>query len=95
MDSPVEILIVLAIAMVLFGPTRLPKLARSLGEAMKELKSGFAAGASGPATGGPEAEPEQPQASSDSVAQTGGAADLDQTDVDDAISEGGRSTDLD
>jgi sec-independent protein translocase protein TatA len=54
MDSPTEILIVLVIAMVLFGPTRLPKLARSMGEAMKELKSGFASGTSGPVTGGPE-----------------------------------------
>jgi TatA/E family protein of Tat protein translocase len=35
-----ELLIVLAIAMVLFGSSQLPKLARSLGEASKEFRKG-------------------------------------------------------
>lgn len=35
-----ELLIVLAIVLLLFGGPRLPKLARSLGEASKEFKSG-------------------------------------------------------
>lgn len=33
-----ELLIVLAIVLLLFGSTRLPKLARSLGQASKEFK---------------------------------------------------------
>lgn len=35
-----ELLIVLAIVLLLFGTTRLPKLARSFGEAQRELKAG-------------------------------------------------------
>jgi sec-independent protein translocase protein TatA len=35
-----ELLIVLAVILLLFGSTRLPKLARSLGQASKEFKKG-------------------------------------------------------
>ncbi len=35
-----ELLIVLAVVLLLFGSTKLPKLARSLGEAQKEFKKG-------------------------------------------------------
>jgi sec-independent protein translocase protein TatA len=35
-----ELIIVLAIVLLLFGSTRLPKLARSLGQASKEFKAG-------------------------------------------------------
>jgi sec-independent protein translocase protein TatA len=38
--GPTELLIVLAIILLLFGSTRLPKLARSLGQASKEFKKG-------------------------------------------------------
>ena len=40
-----ELLIVLAVALLLFGSTRLPKLARSLGQAQKEFKDGVKEGA--------------------------------------------------
>lgn len=36
-----EILIIAVILLVLFGGSQLPKLARSLGEAQKELKKGM------------------------------------------------------
>ncbi len=36
-----EILIILAVVLLLFGSTRLPKLARSLGEASSEFKAGI------------------------------------------------------
>jgi sec-independent protein translocase protein TatA len=39
--GPTELLIVLAIVLLLFGSTRLPKLARSLGQASKEFKKGI------------------------------------------------------
>lgn len=39
-----ELLIVLAILMLLFGASRLPKLARSMGQAGKEFKTGFKEG---------------------------------------------------
>ncbi len=36
-----EILIILAVVLILFGSTRLPKLARSLGQAQSEFKAGI------------------------------------------------------
>jgi len=33
-----ELLVILAVALVVFGPTRLPELARSLGRAMNEFR---------------------------------------------------------
>lgn len=40
-----DILIVLAVVALLFGSSQLPKLARSLGEAKRELEKGAAEGA--------------------------------------------------
>ncbi len=53
-----DILIILAIVALLFGSTRLPKLARSLGSAKSEFEKGIAEGTSGttPAHGAPEDE---------------------------------------
>lgn len=39
-----ELLIILAILLLLFGASRLPKLARSMGQASKEFKQGFKEG---------------------------------------------------
>lgn len=39
-----ELLIVLVVVLLLFGSTRLPKLARSLGSASSEFKKGVAEG---------------------------------------------------
>lgn len=39
-----ELLIILAVVLLLFGSTRLPKLARSMGQASKEFKKGLAEG---------------------------------------------------
>jgi sec-independent protein translocase protein TatA len=36
--SPVEIIIILAIVLIIFGPKRLPDLGRSLGRGMREFK---------------------------------------------------------
>jgi sec-independent protein translocase protein TatA len=36
-----ELIIVLVVVLVLFGGSQLPKLARSIGEAQKEFKSGL------------------------------------------------------
>jgi len=38
--GPTELIIVLVIVLVLFGSSRLPRLARSLGQASKEFKKG-------------------------------------------------------
>jgi sec-independent protein translocase protein TatA len=39
-----ELLIVLVVILVLFGGAKLPKLARSLGQAQKEFKDGLSKG---------------------------------------------------
>lgn len=39
--GPTEILLVLVVVLVLFGGSRLPKLARSLGSAKKEFEQGI------------------------------------------------------
>ena len=38
--GPTELIILLGIVVLLFGATRLPKLARSMGEASREFKKG-------------------------------------------------------
>ncbi|HEX6312248.1 MAG TPA: twin-arginine translocase TatA/TatE family subunit [Acidimicrobiia bacterium] len=40
-----ELLIILFVVVLIFGSTQLPKLARSLGQAQKEFKSGLKEGA--------------------------------------------------
>lgn len=42
-----ELIIVLVVVLLLFGSTRLPKLARSMGEASKEFKRGVTDGSRG------------------------------------------------
>ena len=39
-----ELIIILVVVLVLFGGAKLPKLARSLGQAQKEFKQGIAEG---------------------------------------------------
>lgn len=46
MPGATELLIVLAIVLLLFGATRLPKLGRSMGQAGKEFKAGLKEGES-------------------------------------------------
>lgn len=43
--GPPELLIILVLVLVLFGGAKLPKLARSLGQAQKEFKDGLSDGA--------------------------------------------------
>ena len=44
--GPTELLVILIIVLVLFGGAKLPKLARSLGQAQKEFKEGVKDGSS-------------------------------------------------
>lgn len=44
MPSPQELLIVLIIVLLVFGGAKIPKLARSLGQAQREFKTGLAEG---------------------------------------------------
>ncbi len=51
--SGFELLIILLVIMLLFGASRLPKLARSMGQAGKEFKAGLKEGAQAPPVEGP------------------------------------------
>lgn len=42
--SPVELLIILAILLLIFGAKRLPELARSIGTSARELRKGMSEG---------------------------------------------------
>ena len=43
-----ELIIIFLIVLLLFGSTRLPKLARSIGQSIRELREGFTAKDPGP-----------------------------------------------
>ncbi|MGZ8733822.1 MAG: twin-arginine translocase TatA/TatE family subunit [Acidimicrobiia bacterium] len=43
--GPTELIIILVIVLLIFGGSQLPKLARSLGQASKEFKTGTEEGA--------------------------------------------------
>ena len=49
--GPAELLVVLAVALLFLGPKKLPQLARSLGEAVREFRRGH--------EGSTEADPER------------------------------------
>jgi sec-independent protein translocase protein TatA len=51
--GPLELAIVLIIALVVFGPKRLPELGRSLGRGIREFRGSL---------GGDNSEPEPPEA---------------------------------
>lgn len=50
--GPTELIIILLIVLLIFGSTKLPKLARSMGQAQKEFKKGLDEGAKGAADDG-------------------------------------------
>ena len=61
-----ELIIVLLVVLLLFGSTKLPKLARSIGEASKEFKKGVDEGAS-EAPPAPAAKPADARPADESV----------------------------
>jgi sec-independent protein translocase protein TatA len=50
--SQTQLMIVLVIVLIIFGPTKLPQLARAIGRSVRELKSGMS-----DLTGGVDDEP--------------------------------------
>jgi sec-independent protein translocase protein TatA len=48
--GPTELIIILLVVLVLFGGAKIPKLARSLGQAQKEFKAGLEDGQKAEAT---------------------------------------------
>jgi sec-independent protein translocase protein TatA len=51
--SPIQIVIVLAIALLIFGPKRLPDLGRNLGKGIRDFKDGITGDDSAAMTTGP------------------------------------------
>lgn len=67
-----ELLVVLVLVLLLFGPAKLPKVARSVGEAAKELRDAMTGTAGdvsppgqGPGEGSPDVSPTGPDKSRD------------------------------
>ncbi len=46
--QPTHLLLILLIALIVFGPRRLPELGRSLGTAIRDFKQGLTAGGTQP-----------------------------------------------
>jgi sec-independent protein translocase protein TatA len=65
-SNPVHIVILLGIALLLFGGKRLPEIGRSLGSGMREFKDAI----SGNSHEEPEPQPELPPAEPTTVAAT-------------------------
>ncbi|MCX5794387.1 MAG: twin-arginine translocase TatA/TatE family subunit [Elusimicrobia bacterium] len=55
--SPMHWLVVLVVALLIFGPKRIPEIAKSLGEGIREFKKSMREGMSEPAVA--KAEPAQ------------------------------------
>ena len=52
--GPTELIIVLLVVLVLFGGAKLPKLARSMGQAQSEFKQGIKEGSNTPSDDEPD-----------------------------------------
>ena len=56
--GPMEIVVVLIIALVVFGPKRLPELGKSLGKGIQEFKGTISGGDDSEPAAKPQIEPE-------------------------------------
>ncbi len=66
-----ELIIILVVVLLLFGSTRLPKLARSLGQASKEFKEGVSDGGRAEDADGTSASPNADRTSTDKTNRAG------------------------
>ena len=70
--GPLEIIIVLVIVLVIFGPKRLPDLGRSLGSSMREFKDSVTGKDDDKEIESPDAKPEPVQAEKSEATPAGG-----------------------
>jgi sec-independent protein translocase protein TatA len=70
--GPLEIIIVLVIVLVIFGPKRLPDLGRSLGSSMREFKDSVTGKDDDKEIESAEAKPEPVAAEKSEATPTGG-----------------------
>ena len=66
--SPMHWLVVLIVLLLIFGPKRIPEIAKSLGEGVREFKKSMREGMSEPAAA--KVESAQIESKSDTVAKT-------------------------
>lgn len=52
-----ELLVLLGVLLLVFGPKKLPEMGRSLGRGVRELREGLTSPADVPEVSGPEREP--------------------------------------
>lgn len=79
--SPIQILIVLAIALVVFGPRKLPEMAKSVGKGLREFKASVSMD-DPPGAPAPRATA---TAGAPVVAETSAAGDVTDTPADDVL----------
>jgi len=72
-----ELLIVLGIVLLLFGGAKLPKLARSMGEASKEFRAGMKDGENDADKAAPKADDSTDEAKPEVKAESNGSAAKD------------------
>jgi sec-independent protein translocase protein TatA len=56
--QPTHLFLVLAVALIVFGPGKLPDLGKALGESVRELKKALQEGSGNPAAGSTEKKSE-------------------------------------
>lgn len=57
--GPMEIVLVLAVALLIFGPAKLPQLGKSVGESIREFKKSFKTGGDDEASKEESKEPDK------------------------------------
>jgi TatA/E family protein of Tat protein translocase len=69
-ESPVHLIFIAAVALIVLGPKRLPRLARALGQGIREFRGAIEQGDSPPAELAQPAAPAQPAEPSSVAAST-------------------------
>jgi sec-independent protein translocase protein TatA len=58
--QPMHLLVILGIALLVFGPRKLPELGKGLGESIRGFKEALSSGAASPTNPAPPSEPKPP-----------------------------------
>jgi sec-independent protein translocase protein TatA len=77
--SPIQILIVLVIALIVFGPKRLPEMGRSIGRGLREFRGAITDDGSAPPAR--SSEPARPAGATATTAATPAVATTEEDDI--------------
>lgn len=67
--SPVQVIIVLVIALLVFGPKRLPNMGRDLGRGIRDFKAGISGEDDRPVAAAADTAPERPPTAEQLIAE--------------------------